>query len=113
MMSMKILAWGILLAGMVCPVLAQDHFPEYMKMARQAFDAKKYDLAIGYYESALDDRNDYWAAYQGIATCHYYKGRKKDALKFFEKALKFNPGNAQLKAFVEALRKQLGAPPAS
>jgi len=110
---MKTLALTVFLTAGALPVLAQDHWPDYMRMARQAFDAKKYDLAIGHYESALDDRNDYWAAYQGIGTCHYMKGRKKDALKYFEKALKANPNSAQLKAFVEQLRRQLAATPGS
>jgi tetratricopeptide (TPR) repeat protein len=108
---MRALLFGFFAAGLALPALAQDHWPEYMKMARQAFDAKKYDLAIAHYESALDDRHDYWAAYQGIGTCHYMKGRKKDALKYFEKALKFNPGSVQLRNFVEALRRQLAATP--
>jgi tetratricopeptide (TPR) repeat protein len=103
----------LLLAGTPLAVQAQDHWPDYMRMARQAFDAQKYDLAIGHYESALDDRNDYWAAYQGIGTCHYMKGRKKEALKYFEKALKANPNSVQLKAFVEQLRRQVAAAPGS
>jgi len=112
-MPLKPLALGFFLAWMASPLLAQDHWPDYMRMARQAFDAQKYDLAIGHYESALDDRNDYWAAYQGIGTCHYMKGRKKEALKYFEKALKANPNSAQLKAFVEQLRRQLATSPGS
>jgi tetratricopeptide (TPR) repeat protein len=108
---MKTFFFAALSFGWALPALAQDHWPEYMKMARQAFDSKKYDLAIAHYESALDDRHDYWAAYQGIGTCHYMKGRKKDALRYFEKALKHNPGSVQLRNFVETLRRQLAATP--
>ena len=109
MKKIKSLAATILFALLAFPVFAQDHYPEYMQMARKAFDSGKYDLAIAYYESALDDKHDYWPAYQGIGTCFYLKGRKKEALKAFEKALKINPGNARLAAFVENLRRQLAA----
>jgi len=89
---------------------AQDHYPDYMKMALKAFQNKNYDLAIGYYESALDDKQDYWPAYQGIGVCYYYKRKNKDALKAFETALKLNPGNARLTAFIDYLRRQLATP---
>lgn len=113
---MKRNSWMALLLALswTGTVLAQDHYPDYMKMALKAFQNKNYDLAIGYYESALDDKQDYWPAYQGIGICHYYKRNNKEALKAFEKALKLvpndSPGRARLLAFIDHLRKQAVAP---
>lgn len=101
---------GLLFFGPTSPVAAQDHYPEYMQMALVAYNNKNYDLAIAYYHSALEDKPGHWPAYQGIGSCYYMQGKMKDALKAFEKALKINPQNPRLAAFVEALRRQLAAP---
>jgi tetratricopeptide (TPR) repeat protein len=105
-----LLLFGLLLA-VVSPLSAQDHYPEYMQMALVAYNNKSYDLAISYYHSALEDKPGHWPAYQGIGSCYYMKGNKKAALKAFEKALKINPRNTALAAYVQALRRELGASP--
>lgn len=108
----KIIFISFLLFGMTGWVWAQnDHYPEFMEMANKAYADKKIDLALTYYQAAADDNEDYWPAYQGLGSCYYLKGKKKEALKAFEKALSLNPDNPQISRFVQALRKLLGLAP--
>jgi len=99
------------LFGGAVAALAQDHYPEYMKMANRAYSNEKYDLAAEYYESAAEDQPDHWQAYQGLGSSYYMMKRPKDALKAFEKALKLNPQSAILAKYVKALQALVNAPP--
>ncbi len=87
------------------------HYKDYMRLATRAYESKKYDMALEYYQAAADDKEDYWQAYQGLGTCYYLKGKKKECLAAFEKAYQLNPENAALLQFIQALRRVLGMLP--
>jgi tetratricopeptide (TPR) repeat protein len=80
-------------------------------MGTQAFQHKQYEMAISYYNSAIDEDMNYWPSYQALGTVYYYKKNYKEALKNFEKALELNPESAPLRKFVNALRVYLRLPP--
>ena len=106
----------LLLAGflLLIPVRTwaqNDHYPQYIEMGNQALAAEKFDLAIDYFTSAIEDKDDCWQAYVGLGTCYYYKKKYKDALVNYEKALKINPQNQDLTRFVQNLRLKLGIRP--
>lgn len=88
-----------------------DHYPEYMQMGNQALASEKFDLAIDYFNSAIEDKEDCWQAYVGLGNCYYYKKKFKDALMNYEKALKIHPDNPDLTRFVQNLRTKLGIYP--
>lgn len=76
------------------PALAQnDHYPQYMQMGLVAYGNNQFDLAITYYEAALEDNENWWPAYVGIANCYYAKGKLNEALKNYGQALKMHPDN--------------------
>ena len=103
---------GIALPFVPARLWAQnDHYPEYMEMGNQAMAAEKFDLAIDYFGSAIEDKEDCWQAYVGLGNCYYYKKKFKDALKNYEKALKIHPDNPDLTKFVQNLRYKLGIYP--
>ena len=103
------------LTGGVAGVLhaQNDHYPQFMEMGNRALGGEKYDLAIDYYQSALDDKPDCWQAYVGLGNCYYYQKKLKESLKAYEKALQLNPGNTELIKFIQFLRAKLavGAQP--
>ena len=96
--------------GLKTPVFAQMHAPDYVRMGTQAFHNKQYDMAISYYNSAIDENIDYWQAYQALGTVYYYKKNYKEAERNFEKALELNPDSAPMRKFVNALRAYLHMP---
>ncbi len=71
-------------------------------------DGEKYDLAVEYYNSAIDDNPDCWQAYVGLGNCSYYQKKYKESLKNYEKALKMDPDNSELVKFVQFLRAKIG-----
>lgn len=85
-----------------------DHYPQYMEMGNTAYNGQKYDLAMEYYNSAIDDNPDCWQAYVGLGNCYYYQKKYKDSLKNYEKALKMDPDNSELVKFVQFLRAKVG-----
>jgi tetratricopeptide (TPR) repeat protein len=82
-----------------------------MEMGNQAYASEKFALAMDYYISAIDDKEDCWQAYVGLGNCLYFQKKYKDALKNYEKALKINPNNPDLTRFVQNLRFKLGVVP--
>jgi tetratricopeptide (TPR) repeat protein len=80
-------------------------------MGTRAFEKKQYDLAISYYNSAIDEDINYWPAYQALGTVFYIKKDYKDTLKNFEKALELNPDSATLRKFVNGLRTYMHIAP--
>jgi tetratricopeptide (TPR) repeat protein len=88
-----------------------DHYPQFMEMGNRAYNNQKYDLAIDYYQSAIDDKDDCWQAYVGLGNCAFYQKKYRDALKNYEKAYKINPDSAELARFVAYLRNRLGVVP--
>lgn len=98
-------------SGVLSALYAQnDHYPQYMEMGNRAYNGQKYDLAIDYYQSAIDDKDDCWQAYVGLGNCAFYQKKYKDALKYYEKAYKINPDNSELQKFVYYLRNKLAPP---
>jgi tetratricopeptide (TPR) repeat protein len=88
-----------------------DHFPQFMEKGNRAYNDQKYDLAIDYYQSAIDDKEDCWQAYVGLGNCAFYLKKYKDALNYYEKAYKLNPDNGELSKFVYYLRNKLAVAP--
>jgi tetratricopeptide (TPR) repeat protein len=101
-----------LLLNLPPPAQAQnDHYPQYLDMGNRAYNNQKFDLAVDYYQSALDDKNDCWQAYVGLGNCYYYEKKFKEALDNYQKALKIKPDNPELEKFVAFLKVRLGVVP--
>ena len=96
--------------GAAVPLHAQnDHFPQFMEMGNKALNSEKYDLALEYYQSAVDDNPDCWQAYVGMGNCYYYEKKLKESLKAYQQAQKINPDNDELGKFILFLRSKMGA----
>lgn len=109
MKKILIIAAGLLWVSLAAPAAAQyDHYPQFMDNANRAYMNEKYDLAMEYYGSAIEDKADGWQAYVGLGNCYYYKKKPKEALKAYEKALSLNPDNPTLARFIQALRARMG-----
>ncbi len=92
-------------------VWAQEHAPDFLRLGTQAFRNKQYDMAISYYNSAIDEDTNYWPAYQALGTLYYIKKNYKEALKNFQKAFDLNPDSEPLRKFVSYLRVKQGQSP--
>ncbi len=94
-------------------VQAQDQSSAYYQAGNTLYGQKNYDMAIRYYQAAVQVNPQMWQADQGLGNCYYAKGDKVNALASYQKALDINPNNPGLSNFVQTLRAQVPAAPAA
>ena len=90
------------------PALASQLTDDYQK-ASKFYAEKNYDMAAGLYQGILKDNPNYSPALQGLGSCYYQLGQKRKSLDCFEKVLALAPADQRIGAFVQGLRKELGA----
>ncbi len=98
------------LTGLASASWAQDMSAQYYAAGNTYYAQKNYDLAIRYYQGAVQTNPNSWQSYQGMGNCYYGKGDSANALVNYQKALSINPNNPQLASFVQSLQAQAGTP---
>ena len=99
--------------GLAASSRAQDQSTQYYTAGNSMYSQKNYDMAIRYYQGAVQTNPQMWQAYQGMGNCFYAKGDKQNALTSYQKALSINSNNPQLSSFVQSLQAQVGTAPQS
>jgi len=84
------------LAGM-----AEDYFNAGLNLFKQGDNAK----AIQYFQAALQERPNYWQAYQFMGEAYYQSANRTEALLDMELSLKLNPQNPDLRDFVGRIKR--------
>lgn len=102
----------LLFFGLSASSWAQDQSIQYYQAGNSTYSQKNYDMAIRYYQGAVQINPQMWQAYQGMGNCYYAKGDKQNALTNYQKALSINSNNPQLSSFVQTLQAQVGTAPA-
>lgn len=113
-MTMKFLrlaALFLLFLGFAGLSPAQDQATPYYNAGNTYYGQKNYDMAIRYYQAAVQFNPNMWQAYQGMGNSYYAKGDKANALTNYQKSLSINPNNPQLSQFVQVLQPQVGTAP--
>jgi len=64
---------------------------EYRELARERFNADKYDEAIAYYDRAIDQDPDYAETYYERAQAKHYQEQYASAISDFDKFISLNP----------------------
>lgn len=73
-------------------------YTEYYNLAESYYNLEDYTNASKYYNLAMNNRNNYWAAYYKLAKCNVFQGNWDVAAPMFYKLLKRDPENTSLKA---------------
>ena len=97
----------ILLAGALAliPSLALAVAPEdYYHAGADLFKNHDYEKAIQYFHAAVDERPDYWQAYESLGMAYYQNGNVTAAVMAMEKSLQIHPDNPELKKFEANIR---------
>ncbi|MEK7476524.1 MAG: hypothetical protein AAB152_12955 [Candidatus Coatesbacteria bacterium] len=74
--------------------------------AASLYAAGRYDEALAKSAEAVRVARAHWQAWQMAGNCRWAKGDRPGALEAYGKSLEINPGNDQLKAFVDQIRNQ-------
>jgi len=103
---MKKLGWILSIIFSSSPLLhaATPTSDDYYKAASGLYAKQQYDLAIRYYQAAIQSDPNHWQAYQGLGTAFYQKKDYRNASAYFDKSLSLHPDNPSLKQFNDKLK---------
>lgn len=98
--------WLLASILVLCPVLswattAEEYYSAGMTLYRQ----QDYEKAIQYFHAALEEKPDYWEAYQFMGQSYYQSANRTEALVAMEKSLVLHPDNPGLKSFVATVKQ--------
>ena len=91
------LAW---VPSWVLAVAPEDYYNAGMDL----FKNHDYEKAIQYFHTAVEERPDYWQAYQSLGSAYYQNGNVTAALMAMGQSLKLHPDNPDLRKFVSKIK---------
>ncbi len=77
---------------------------DYYNAGMDLFKNRDYEKAIQYFRAAVDERPDYWQAYQFLGEAYYQDANRTEAVVAMEKSLQLHPNNPDLRKFVSKIR---------
>lgn len=77
---------------------------DYYNAGMDLYNNHDYQKAIQYFHAAVDERPDYWQAYQSLGNAYYQNGNVTAALMAMERSLKLHSDNKKLKEFVSKIK---------
>ncbi len=99
----KVLFLLILLAH---PLAASATSPEdYYNAGMDLMKQKDYEKAVQYFRAAVDQRPDYWQAYQFLGEAYYQSANRTEAVVAMRESLRLHPQNPDLKKFMERIKR--------
>ncbi len=97
----------IILSALVvlAPVWVWAIAPEdYYNAGMDLFKGRDYEKAVQYFKAAVDERPDYWQAYQFLGEAYYQNSNRTEAVLAMEQSLKLHPDNPDLRKFISKIR---------
>lgn len=93
------------LALLAVPMGAGATAPEdYYNAGMDLFNNRDFEKAVKYFKAAVDERPDYWQAYQSLGSAYYQNGNITAAMMAMEQSLKLHPDNPNLRKFISKIR---------
>lgn len=86
---------------------AQPGEPPPYERGLALYNEGRYEEAIGAFQAAVGERQDFWEAYQALGGAYYALGRLSEALWAYEQVLALNP-SPEVEEFVRSMRVQAG-----
>lgn len=87
------------------PVLCRAIAPEdYFNAGMDLFKNRDYDKAVHYFHAAVEQRPDYWQAYQFLGEAYYQTANRTEAVLAIDESLRLHPNNPELKKFEAKIR---------
>lgn len=92
---------GMLLVPVWCLAIAPE---DYYNAGMDLLKNRDYEKAVQYFRAAVDERPDYWQAYQFLGEAYYQSANRTEAVVAMEKSLQLHPDNPDLRKFVKKIR---------
>jgi tetratricopeptide (TPR) repeat protein len=94
----------ILLLLMATPVWASVPAEDYYNAGIGLFQQKDYDRAIEYFHAAIQEKPDFWQAYQFLGEAYYQDSNRTEAVVAIQQSLKIHSDNPELKKFLAMIK---------
>ena len=96
--------YGVVILSLL-PVLSWATAPEdYFNAGQDLLKNHDFAKAIEYFHEAVDERPDYWQAYQLLGEAYYQNANRTEAVVAMEESLKLHPNNPELKKFMNKVK---------
>jgi len=79
----------------------EDYYNAGMDLMKQ----KDYEKAVQYFRAAVDQRPDYWQAYQFLGEAYYQAANRTEAVVAMQESLRLHPDNTDLRKFMEKIKR--------
>ena len=80
----------------------EDYYNAGMDLLTKQHD---YEKAIQYFRAAIDQRPDYWQAYQFLGEAYYQNANRTEAVVAIQQSLRLHPDNKGLRQFLAKVVK--------
>ncbi len=100
---MKKIFFALLLL-ITLPVYASVPAEDYYNAGIGLFQQKDYDKAIQYFHAAIQEKADFWQAYQFLGEAYYQDSNRTEAVVAIQESLRLHPDNPELKKFLAMVK---------
>ena len=95
----------LLLVLLLGPSLCSATAPEdYFNAGMDLFKNRDYEKAVHYFHAAVEERSDYWQAYQFLGEAYYQTANRTEAILAIDESLRLHPNNPELRKFEAKIR---------
>jgi tetratricopeptide (TPR) repeat protein len=92
---------ALFLGASACLATAPE---DYFNAGKDLYDNKDYEKAVKYFHAAVDQRPDYWQAYQLLGQSYYQTANRTEAILAIDESLRLHPDNPKLREFEAKIR---------
>ncbi|HVZ81084.1 MAG TPA: tetratricopeptide repeat protein [bacterium] len=96
-----LLLLSLFLGSAVCWAVAPE---DYFNAGKDLYDHKDYEKAVKYFHAAVEQRPDYWQAYQLLGQSYYQVANRTEAILAIDESLRLHPNNPELRKFEAKIR---------
>jgi tetratricopeptide (TPR) repeat protein len=86
------------------PAVAAVPAEDYYNAGISLFQQKDYDKAIQYFHAAIQEKNDFWQAYQFLGEAYYQDSNRTEAVVAIQQSLKLHHDNPDLRKFLATIQ---------
>ena len=91
-----------LISAKAWAVAPEDYYNAGLDLLMKQHD---YDKAIQYFRAAIDQRPDYWQAYQFLGESYYQASNRTEAVVAMRESLRLHPKNPALRKFMDKVMR--------
>jgi tetratricopeptide (TPR) repeat protein len=94
----------LLLFLTAAPLWATVPAEDYYNAGIGLFQQKDYERAIQYFHASIQEKPDFWQAYQFLGEAYYQNSNRTEAVVAIEESLRLHSNNPELKKFLDMVK---------